>query len=354
MSDKSISSVPKAEDLACRPFWQWISFFSCLAVSLYGLNTLYYLVLPNVLDNPWWTSVLVCAICFMATGPSPLVFPIVWFLIPGLPEGAFVDFMALFPSDWFVVVILPAIILSFVFWVNGFVLLAIDLSGIAHWCKIQKNRPNVWDSNNEQPDDRNHWSFSQIIEVFVNTQFNMSFVPLLFMLTAFKLDILNMDAKNLPCHFEMAYHFLMFTFTDEVLFYYGHRALHHPSVYGSIHKKHHEFKSPVGLAAIYCHPLEMLLSNALPLAGGIFLVHSPHVYTFLVWVVMVVLGTQTHHCGYDWPWMGHDHQPNFHDVHHEKFNCNYGLSGLFDWFHKTDENYYKIEQELNRLKKKGE
>ena len=44
-----------------------------------------------------------------------------------------------------------------------------------------------------------------------------------------------------------------------------------------------------------------------------------------------VLGTQTHHCGYRWPWTpGFDHQPDFHDFHHEKFNTNYGLTGWCD------------------------
>jgi hypothetical protein len=44
-----------------------------------------------------------------------------------------------------------------------------------------------------------------------------------------------------------------------------------------------------------------------------------------MWTIFAVLGTMTHHCGYDWPWMWYvDHQPNFHDYHHEKFNVNFG------------------------------
>ena len=31
-----------------------------------------------------------------------------------------------------------------------------------------------------------------------------------------------------------------------------------------------------------------------------------------------------------------DHQPNFHDFHHEKFNVNYGMTSWLDRFHQTD------------------
>ena len=34
----------------------------------------------------------------------------------------------------------------------------------------------------------------------------------------------------------------------------GHRALHHRSVYAYVHKQHHEFREPTGIAALYAHP----------------------------------------------------------------------------------------------------
>ena len=57
----------------------------------------------------------------------------------------------------------------------------------------------------------------------------------------------------------------------------------------------------------------------------------------------------------DWPWMWYvDHQPNFHDFHHEKFNVNYGMTSWLDRFHQTDLLWLeklKEDKEINNNKK---
>ena len=69
----------------------------------------------------------------------------------------------------------------------------------------------------------------------------------------------------------------------------------------------------------------------------------------VVWTVFAVLATQTHHCGYRWPWTPFfDHQPDFHDFHHEKFNTTYGLTGWCDALHGTDKLWNEHLAERNR------
>ena len=63
-------------------------------------------------------------------------------------------------------------------------------------------------------------------------------------------------------------HFIVFAIVREITFYYSHRLLHHPYFYKSIHKKHHMWTSPIAIAAAYCHPVEHIVSNVIPIALG--------------------------------------------------------------------------------------
>lgn len=44
---------------------------------------------------------------------------------------------------------------------------------------------------------------------------------------------------------------------NDTLFYWAHRGLHHSSVYKYIHKKHHEFKTPIGISSKYVSSLHL-------------------------------------------------------------------------------------------------
>ncbi|CAI7641739.1 unnamed protein product [Penicillium palitans] len=118
----------------------------------------------------------------------------------------------------------------------------------------------------------------------------------------------------------------------EALFYYGHRILHLPTLYIRIHKKHHRFTAPIALAAQFAHPIEHIFANTLPISLPPQLLGS-HVVTFWVFLAYELVNTATVHSGYDFFCC----KARAHDLHHEKFNLNYGSLGLLDWVHGTDQ-----------------
>lgn len=105
-----------------------------------------------------------------------------------------------------------------------------------------------------------------------------------------------------------------FILVREVLFYYSHRMLHHPSLYRHIHKRHHEWQTPIALTAIYCHPFEHIVGNLLPVLAGPALLNS-HILVNHVWMLWVIMLTLNDHSGYHFPFC---FPPTFHDFHHLK------------------------------------
>ena len=135
----------------------------------------------------------------------------------------------------------------------------------------------------------------------------------------------------------------MFIIVEEFGFYYSHILLHSKLLYKSLHKIHHEWTAPVGLAALYAHPLEHILSNLLPIALGPLLLGS-HLLTAWLWYVVALVGTVNAHSGYHLPLLP---SPEFHDFHHLKFNQCYGVIGLLDYLHATDRQF-RLSKQFSR------
>lgn len=137
------------------------------------------------------------------------------------------------------------------------------------------------------------------------------------------------DVSEAPGLFTIAWQIVFFVSSEEVLFYYAHRFFHeNKRAYAMIHKKHHEWKSPVALVAIYCHPVEHVLCNMIPMITSLVLADM-HVYLITLLFLVGLSHTCGVHSGYFWD------DDGMHDYHHEAFNYNYGVSGILDWIHGT-------------------
>lgn len=132
---------------------------------------------------------------------------------------------------------------------------------------------------------------------------------------------------------EIAFAIVGLTICSEIGFYFTHRLLHQvPFLYRHVHKYHHQFRTPIALAAEAQHPVEMVLCTAFGMTFWPFL-FGTHAQVLIIGTCIGTFSSMSDHCGY---WLfGGGHQPFFHDWHHEVNNGNYGFLGLMDWVFGT-------------------
>lgn len=156
---------------------------------------------------------------------------------------------------------------------------------------------------------------------------------------------------------------ILFFIIEDFWHYWAHRALHTRLLYKRIHKLHHEFSAPFGLAAEYCHPLEILILAQGTVGGPLLWCWwskgNLHIITMYAWIILRLCQAVDAHSGYDFPWSfqhifplwsGADH----HDHHHQYFIGNYATSfRVWDYVFGTDKTYRMHRQKAADEKKQA-
>eukprot|EP01084_Bolivina_argentea_P028517 53002_1 len=144
-------------------------------------------------------------------------------------------------------------------------------------------------------------------------------------------------------------------FVMEWLFYFIHRLVHHPKLYGPIHKQHHEYKGSIGFAAEYANPIEGLAANLYP-TFAVCLHIGAHPLIFFVYLFWRLWETYESHSGYSFRGtflykigLTCSDQTLYHDFHHTKNIGNYA-GRMQDWVMGTDTGYNKWLHEWEKQK----
>jgi methylsterol monooxygenase len=141
-----------------------------------------------------------------------------------------------------------------------------------------------------------------------------------------------------PSPWKMLYQIAIFFVLEDAWHYWNHRLLHESTwLYKNVHKLHHTYSAPFGMAAEYASPIEVMILGFGTVSVPILytaVTGDMHVLTMYLWITLRLLQAIDAHSGYDFPWSLHHILPfwggaDMHDVHHEKFIGNYASSFRF-------------------------
>ncbi|KAI6658532.1 Methylsterol monooxygenase 1 [Oopsacas minuta] len=205
--------------------------------------------------------------------------------------------------------------------------------------KIQQDKPETW---------ANQWKCLKLI-IFSHLFIQLPMISTVFTYT--EITGTPYDYESIPPWYKLLFKSLLCLLIEDCWHYFFHRILHHGSFYKYIHKVHHNFQAPFGLAAEYAHPIETII-----LGGGFFIgivIFCDHLIFMWLWMCLRVIEAVDAHTGYNhWqplhllPYYGGAH---FHDFHHKIFVGNF--SSTFTYWDKlfgTDHQYRKFCEESKK------
>jgi sterol desaturase/sphingolipid hydroxylase (fatty acid hydroxylase superfamily) len=131
----------------------------------------------------------------------------------------------------------------------------------------------------------------------------------------------------------LQFFFLLFFY--DAYFYWTHRFMHHPKIYPWVHKTHHKSTDPSPLTIFAFHPLENLIEfHPFFILPMLIPIYWPVLF---LWQTLDLINNVLAHMGYEvypksWikiPLIKYKTASTHHNMHHEKFNGNYGLYFTF-------------------------
>ncbi|AOW30984.1 C-4 methylsterol oxidase [Candida albicans P57072] len=137
---------------------------------------------------------------------------------------------------------------------------------------------------------------------------------------------------------DMLIQWAVFFVLEDTWHYWFHRGLHYGVFYKYIHKQHHRYAAPFGLAAEYAHPVEVALLGlgtvGIPIVWCL-ITGNLHLFTVSIWIILRLFQAVDAHSGYEFPWSLHNFLPfwagaDHHDEHHHYFIG--GYSSSFRWW----------------------
>ncbi|KAL5501051.1 ERG25_2 [Sanghuangporus vaninii] len=152
---------------------------------------------------------------------------------------------------------------------------------------------------------------------------------------------------------------VLFFIFEDAFHYVVHQMLHYGPFYKYIHKIHHKYSAPFGLAAEYAHPAEVLILGTGTIGGPLlycYFTQNLHIFAVYIWITLRLFQAVDAHSGYDFPWSlqhilpfwsGADH----HDFHHMAFVNNFSTSFRYlDYIFGTDDKYREYKEKLHKAK----